>query len=106
MKNATLTFQSASRDQPGTVLLTGDLMLTNAELIRQQLLPFLHQPGGLLIQVAEVTALDVAFVQLLYALRLSARELDKTIAWQMNLTDEQHLLMARAGFNEFTQVIQ
>ncbi|MBC7923833.1 MAG: STAS domain-containing protein [Ferruginibacter sp.] len=105
MKNATITLQPASEKQPVTLRLAGSMTLANAEPIRRQLLELLRQPGRLVIQVDGVTALDVAFIQLLYALRHSARESGKPVDLTLNLTEEQQLLVARAGLNEFKQVI-
>jgi ABC-type transporter Mla MlaB component len=105
MKNATITIRAAAENQPAMLLLEGQMTLTNAEPIRQALLQLLVQADHVAIEVGGITALDVSFIQLLYALRHSARVLEKRVDLKLNLTAEQGLLIIRAGFGEFTHTI-
>jgi anti-anti-sigma regulatory factor len=106
MRNATITIRSATQSQPATLLLNGQLTLANAEPIRQALLRLLTETDHLALEAGGITALDVSFIQLLYALRHSAQALGKRVDLKLNLTAEQGQLITRAGFGEFTHTIQ
>lgn len=81
----------------------GELVLGNAEPLRQLLVDLLPEAKSVRIVLQEVESLDLAFVQLLWSARKTAAKLEKNFTVEGTLPEEIMALLGSAGFEKFPQ---
>lgn len=81
------------------ILLEGSLTVSNMELIKRTVLDALQQYEHIKIQLCNIEILDLAVLQILYALRRAAETDSKVIRIDMQLSEEQKTMIRQSGID-------
>lgn len=92
-----MTCTSPLGSEPAKIVLEGELTIRNAAAIREELLVELARFNAFHIQLHQVVDLDLAFVQLLLALRETAVTNDKKMTLELDISDDFNVLLKRSG---------
>ena len=80
-----------------SLLLEGQLVIKNAQDIKTGLLAALDQSQNLTLVFKNIQKLDLAVLQLLFALQKSASRLQKTVQFDMESTDYVKSVILNSG---------
>ena len=80
-----------------SLLLEGQLVIKNAQDIKTGLLAALKQSQNLTLVFKNIQKLDLAVLQLLFALQKSASRLQKTVQFDMESTDYVKSVILNSG---------
>ena len=83
-----------------TVLLEGKLTLDHLDQVRKILIDCVRKFEKFQINLKNVANIDLACIQLLYALRKSVGEKNKTVTFSLKLSEELNTMLMHAGFDE------
>lgn len=92
--------------RPGNecVLLEGQLVIKNAQDIKTGLLSALASSQNLTLVFRKVQRLDLAVLQLLFALQKSASSLEKTVHFDMESTDYMKSVVLNSGMENTSAI--
>jgi ABC-type transporter Mla MlaB component len=93
------TQKPRTRAGNGNVFLEGDLTITQAQKITNDLNNALGKYDDLKVTVQNVTLLDLACIQLLYAFRKTCAQQNKKVLLDIKLNPDLELLLTKCGFN-------
>ncbi|MFP4092846.1 MAG: lipid asymmetry maintenance protein MlaB [Cyclobacteriaceae bacterium] len=98
---ANISVSPKRKSQKGNALrLQGDLTISNAAYIKDEMIKALDKYNITSLQVSEVENLDLSVLQLIYAFRRAARTGGNEIQLELSLPDEIDLLVRQSGLNQ------
>ncbi|MCH8319315.1 MAG: STAS domain-containing protein [Bacteroidetes bacterium] len=98
-KSKQVTVKAKNRNNV-TVLLEGELTLDHLDQVRKILIDCVRKFEIFQINLKNVANIDLACIQLLYALRKSVGEKNKTVTFSLKLSEELNTMLMHAGFDE------
>jgi anti-anti-sigma regulatory factor len=96
-KHAINTQKSRAQTDDGHVFLEGDLTIARAGQIKNELNEVFHKHETVKVTVRNVTSLDLACIQLLYALTKTCRQQNKKALLDIKLDPDLELLLTKCG---------
>jgi hypothetical protein len=94
----------ASHPGKERVLLEGHLVIKNAHAIKKALLTALNRSQNLTLVFSNILKLDLAILQLLFALQKSASRFEKTISIDMESTDYLKSVILNSGMESIPAI--
>ena len=96
---------SGKENESATVLLEGDLILGNTQKIIRELTMAVNCYSRLQVEVKNVTDIDLAGVQLLFAFSKAASARNAAFSIQLQLPGEAKTILSHAGFENLTTLL-
>ena len=101
MKAAKLKMSNSKTKGCGHLLLQGNLTLDNIDEIARFFRDAVAKYNKLAIELTEITALDLGFLQLLWCLECEAHERGEDLDLKMQLPTEIQQLLRNTGFTRW-----
>jgi anti-anti-sigma regulatory factor len=97
--------QGKNKDKSTLVELEGELVLGNLDDIKEKMLETIKQYNKLQIEVKHVKAIDLACIQLLFAIRKTLQNLGKQASFHIELPEDRTLILNHAGFIQLSTLL-
>lgn len=101
MKTAKLDMSDGKKKGNGALLLQGNLSLDNIEQIVRFFREAADKYKRLSVELKEVSAIDLGFLQLLWSLENAMQERGEALEVKITLPDELEQLMRNTGFSRW-----
>ncbi|MDD4384460.1 MAG: STAS domain-containing protein [Bacteroidales bacterium] len=85
----------------GIIIIQGELTIDNAQELKAFLLENLKKHSQIQVKINEVDSIDLTAVQLLQSFLWDAKQEQKSINFEMKLSEDHRILLERSGFETF-----
>ena len=100
MKNVHFqVFEDETNMDALNIELKGDLTIANTCIIKNELMKIIKSKTIINLHITDIIALDLAFYQLLFSLKLSLGKQKKALHVNMDIDDELSSLLVKSGFD-------
>ena len=96
----TIKADESNSNENGTILMQGDLTISNIEGVKEQVLTAMNDFTNITVKLNDVENMDLSFVQLLYSISKTAKSRNSKIQFDINLSETIQTLLNHSGFKD------
>jgi ABC-type transporter Mla MlaB component len=106
MKQASISITDHNKKKNAQILIEGELVVGSLHKVKEELTAAVSRYSTLTIVVKNVSAIDLTFLQLLFAVKKSLALVHKSFSFHVELPDEITTLLSRSGFADLSLMLQ
>lgn len=99
-ENISTTISNQNGEKVVSIDIKQNLTQMNAEDIKNELIDSINSFDNLQINIRNIEGIDLSVIQILHAFRITAKELNKKVEFNVNLSDDVKTIVLDAGFND------